>query len=413
MADEISGRSTPTTSRRSSSTTVTVGLTEADLAAIEDQGAEIAALDGVVDDLAVTPGVNPGFLSQDGDVAYTYFTFNFGKDGWNKLEDPVTDLKDLTAIDGVDVHIGGYGGQAYDFISSFGDSHITLLLMTFGVVILILLFTYRSPILWILPIISAGHRQHHGRRRGLPDGQVRRARGQRPEPVHPQHPGHRRRHRLRAAARRPLPRGAAHARGPARGDGVRAAPCRTGDHRQRRHRRRRPDVPGLRRPQLDREPRPGPRGRRRDHAPRDGHPAAGAAGHLRPLDLLAEAAVVRLARADRHRSLGPRGRPDQGPPASGLGRYRPAAGGRLPRPGPTRRRTACPPRTRSPTRSTRSRPRSCSSSTTSSTTPTRCRWSPTPTGWRRPRRPSRASTGSASRWSPARSRAAGRCSRSR
>ncbi len=132
------------------------GLTEADLAAIEDQGAEIAGLDGVVDDLAVTPGVNPGFLSEDGDVAYTYFTFNFGKDGWNKLEDPVTDIKDLTAIDGVDVHIGGYGGQAYDFISSFGDSHITLLLMTFGVVILILLFTYRSPILWILPIISAG-----------------------------------------------------------------------------------------------------------------------------------------------------------------------------------------------------------------------------------------------------------------
>jgi RND superfamily putative drug exporter len=131
------------------------GLTEADLSAIEEQGAEIAGLDGVVDDLAVTPGVNPGFLSQDGEVAYTYFTFNFGKDGWNKLEDPVTDIKDLTEIDGVDVHIGGYGGQAYDFISSFGESHVTLLLMTFGVVILILLFTYRSPILWILPILSA------------------------------------------------------------------------------------------------------------------------------------------------------------------------------------------------------------------------------------------------------------------
>jgi RND superfamily putative drug exporter len=132
------------------------GLTEADLAAIEEQGAGIASLDGVVDDFAVTPGANPSFLSEDGEVAYTYFTFNFGKDGWNQLQDPVEELKDLTAIDGVDVHIGGYGGQAYDFISSFGESHITLLLMTFGVVILILLFTYRSPILWILPIISAG-----------------------------------------------------------------------------------------------------------------------------------------------------------------------------------------------------------------------------------------------------------------
>jgi putative drug exporter of the RND superfamily len=155
VADEISGEVDP-----NDIPTLVVyhregGLTEADLAAIEEQGAEIAALDGVVDNVAVTPAVNPGFLSQDGEVAYTYFTFNFGKDGWNKLEDPVTDIKDLTKIDGVDVHVGGYGGQAYDFISSFGDSHVTLLLMTFGVVILILLFTYRSPILWILPIFSA------------------------------------------------------------------------------------------------------------------------------------------------------------------------------------------------------------------------------------------------------------------
>ena len=58
-------------------------------------------------------------------------------------------------MDGVDVYVGGFGGQAYDFISSFGESHVTLLLMTFGVVILILLFTYRSPVLWILPILCA------------------------------------------------------------------------------------------------------------------------------------------------------------------------------------------------------------------------------------------------------------------
>jgi RND superfamily putative drug exporter len=132
------------------------GLTDADLAEIEADAAEISQLDGVVDGLAVTPGVNPGFLSQDGDVAYTYFTFNFGKDGWNKLEDPIKDIKDLTEMDGVDVHIGGYGGQAYDFISSFGNSHIALLVITFLVVIVILLLTYRSAFLWILPILSAG-----------------------------------------------------------------------------------------------------------------------------------------------------------------------------------------------------------------------------------------------------------------
>ena len=98
----------------------------------------------------------PTLLSDDGEVAYLYFTFNMGKDGWNKIKDPVDEIKDITAMDGVDVYVGGFGGQAYDFISSFDGSHVTLLVMTFAVVILILLLTYRSAVLWILPILSAG-----------------------------------------------------------------------------------------------------------------------------------------------------------------------------------------------------------------------------------------------------------------
>ena len=97
----------------------------------------------------------PTLLSEDGEVAYVYFTFNMGKDGWNKIKEPVEEVKDITAMDGVDVYVGGFGGQAYDFISSFDGSHVTLLLMTFGVVIIILLITYRSPVLWMLPIFCA------------------------------------------------------------------------------------------------------------------------------------------------------------------------------------------------------------------------------------------------------------------
>ena len=141
------------------------GLTEADLADIDEQAAEIADIEGVNSDGVLTPnaaaalqdqGQNvPTLLSEDGEVAYVYFTFNMGKDGWNKIKEPVEEIKKITAMDGVDVYVGGFGGQAYDFISSFDGSHVTLLLMTFGVVILILLFTYRSPILWILPILCA------------------------------------------------------------------------------------------------------------------------------------------------------------------------------------------------------------------------------------------------------------------
>jgi putative drug exporter of the RND superfamily len=141
------------------------GLTEDDLAAIDEQAAEIAQIDGVTSDGVLTPngaaalqaqGQNvPTLLSEDGEVAYIYFTFNLGKDGWNKIKEPVDEIKQITAMDGVNVYVGGFGGQAYDFISSFDGSHLTLLLMTFGVVILILLFTYRSPVLWMLPIFCA------------------------------------------------------------------------------------------------------------------------------------------------------------------------------------------------------------------------------------------------------------------
>ncbi len=97
----------------------------------------------------------PPLVSPDGEVAYSYFTFNFGKDGWNKIPEPADDIRELTKMDGVDVYLGGFGGQASDFASSFEGSHNSLILITLLVVILILLFTYRSPVLWLLPIISA------------------------------------------------------------------------------------------------------------------------------------------------------------------------------------------------------------------------------------------------------------------
>ena len=105
------------------------GLTDADLAAMDEHAAEIAKIDGVTDEGALSPNAAaalqeqgepvPDLLSEDGEVAYVYFTFNLGKDGWNKIGEPVDDIRDLTAIDGVDVYVGGFGGQASDFIESF------------------------------------------------------------------------------------------------------------------------------------------------------------------------------------------------------------------------------------------------------------------------------------------------------
>jgi RND superfamily putative drug exporter len=125
------------------------GLTSQDRAAIKAQLPDIQAMDGV------TGQVAGPIVSKDGAVAQTAVTFNFGKDGWNKLPDVTKQLDDITAIDGVTVHYAGPGGQAADSAKAFAGLDSTLLLASLGVVILILLLTYRSPLLWILPIVSS------------------------------------------------------------------------------------------------------------------------------------------------------------------------------------------------------------------------------------------------------------------
>ncbi len=126
------------------------GLTGDDLAAAQSQAAEFQQLDGVEGDV-----LGP-FPSEDGQAAQTVVTFNFGKNGWEAMPDAADELRDVAAIDGVEVFIAGAGGQAADAAEAFGGIDTTLLFSTLGVVVLILLFTYRSPVLWILPILSAG-----------------------------------------------------------------------------------------------------------------------------------------------------------------------------------------------------------------------------------------------------------------
>ncbi|QIK75469.1 MMPL family transporter [Nocardioides piscis] len=142
------------------------GLTEDDLAAIEVDASEFAELEGVAAPVEgrLPPIVSPalaaqaGFpaVSEDGEVAQTQITFDLGSEGWEKLPDIADELREIAAIDGGQVYIAGTGGQASDSAEAFGGIDSTLLFATLSVVIIILLFTYRSPVLWVLPIICAG-----------------------------------------------------------------------------------------------------------------------------------------------------------------------------------------------------------------------------------------------------------------
>ncbi|MDZ5664199.1 MMPL family transporter [Nocardioides sp. S-58] len=141
------------------------GLTEDDLAAMESHGEEIAGLEGVTDTGVLTPAAAeqaaaqgapvPTLVAEDGEVAYLYFVLNFGDDGWNAIPDAAEEIRGIAEIDGGDVHLAGYGGQAADSAAAFEGIDTNLILATLAVVIVILLFTYRSPVLWLLPIICA------------------------------------------------------------------------------------------------------------------------------------------------------------------------------------------------------------------------------------------------------------------
>ena len=142
------------------------GLTESDLKAMDEDATKIAEIKGVTDKGAISPNAAaalaaqgqpgvPQLISKDREVAYIAFTFNFGKNGWLDIPDAADKVRDISKIDGVTVHLAGYGGQAADASEAFSGIDSSLLFIAGGVVILILLVTYRSPILWLLPIISA------------------------------------------------------------------------------------------------------------------------------------------------------------------------------------------------------------------------------------------------------------------
>ena len=138
----------------------TSGLTKADLATIGQQLDKIQQLDGTVPakGLDGTP-TQPSKLVQvspDGQVAQGAVTFNFGKDGWNKLPDVKKQILDIAQLPGVNVYVAGPGGQAADSAAVFAGIDGKLLYSTIIVVVVILLLTYRSPLLWLLPVMSAG-----------------------------------------------------------------------------------------------------------------------------------------------------------------------------------------------------------------------------------------------------------------
>ncbi|SEP17405.1 MMPL family transporter [Trujillonella endophytica] len=127
------------------------GVTDADTAAVEDDIAVFAELD------ALDGEITGPIPSDDGEALQLIVPLNVGEDGWEAIAPVVDDIRAEASDgpDGLDAYVTGPAGAAADSAEAFEGIDGTLLFAALGVVILILLFTYRSPILWVLPIFSA------------------------------------------------------------------------------------------------------------------------------------------------------------------------------------------------------------------------------------------------------------------
>ena len=133
------------------------GITAADMAAIQRNLATIRGLKGVASDQVGEPIKNAR-----GDVVAVSVPL-VGKANGKSVNGPdlVDNEKAVIAAGGKDLpsglveHSAGAGGILVAFIDAFNGLDGTLLLAAGLVIIVILLFVYRSPILWFFPLFSA------------------------------------------------------------------------------------------------------------------------------------------------------------------------------------------------------------------------------------------------------------------
>ncbi|MDQ1714093.1 MAG: putative drug exporter of the superfamily, partial [Frankiaceae bacterium] len=130
--------------------TRTGGLTDADKAAITADGAVIGKY--VVDQKS------QAVFSKDGAAALLNAEMAIDE---HQATDFVNNVKALrTAVHasapaGLNVYVSGQAGASTDFFDAFAGLDSTLLMAAGIIVALLLIITYRSPVLWVVPLFSA------------------------------------------------------------------------------------------------------------------------------------------------------------------------------------------------------------------------------------------------------------------
>ena len=121
-------------------------LTEREMASLAELAAALDELDGGA---ALGP-----FPSEDGEAAVIQVTVAVGgEDGADRVV--VEQVRSVVAeypTAGLDILVTGGPAFGVDVAAAFDGADLTLLLVTIGIVALLLIFTYRSPVLWLIPL---------------------------------------------------------------------------------------------------------------------------------------------------------------------------------------------------------------------------------------------------------------------
>jgi RND superfamily putative drug exporter len=103
----------------------------------------------------VAPITGPA-LSQDKKALETIVPVKVGVAGVTDVLPAVKSIRAQVAGESAAVHVTGPAGYGADSTNAFSGLSSTLLYVTLAIVTVILLVTYRSPFLWILPLVCVG-----------------------------------------------------------------------------------------------------------------------------------------------------------------------------------------------------------------------------------------------------------------
>ena len=125
------------------------GVTDADTAAVDEAVQRIDDVEGVAG-----PASAP-IPSEDGEALQVVVPLPGDNSAFETLPGIVEDVTEAAQVEGLPSYVTGPGGQFADFAAAFEGIDSNLLFTTVGVILLILLLIYRSPV--FLPVlVSAG-----------------------------------------------------------------------------------------------------------------------------------------------------------------------------------------------------------------------------------------------------------------